>query len=124
MRQAVPSSTNRLQNVAIFNSETNLNSIFVKKRIRNFEMEKTTKYLDLKPFSNEVDETRQYDLIRGLVLFMAVREHPNKGKTAIAGRFYYFKALYNDICMNNFPKIFFYHIYDKSFRAYQEGPTT
>ena len=75
------------ENVALFDSETNLKSVFSKKKIRNFEMEKPTKYLDLKPFSQEIDDTRQYDLIRGLVLFMAVREHPNKGKTAIAGRY-------------------------------------
>ena len=76
-------------NVALFDSETNLKSVFVKKKIRNFEMEKPKKYLDLKPFSNEVDESRQYDLIRGLVIFMAVREHPNKATTAIKGKFNY-----------------------------------
>ena len=80
------------ENVAYFDSEKYLKSLIANKDTRKIsrEMEKPTKYLDLKPFSKEVDETRQYDLIRGLVLFMAVREHPNKGKTAIAGKFYYF----------------------------------
>ena len=82
-------------NVAFCDSEKFLKSLIAKKEIRNIprEMEKPTKYLDLKPFSKEVDETRQYDLIRGLVLFMTVREHPNKGKTAIAGRFLSFLSI-------------------------------
>ena len=77
-------------NVALFDSEKYLNSVIANKEIRKVsrEMEKPRKYLDLKPFSKEVDDLREYDLIRGLVLFMAIREHPNKGKTAISGKLY------------------------------------
>ena len=44
-------------------------------------------YLELKPFSGETDAERKYDLIRALVIFMAVRDHPNKSKAAITSKF-------------------------------------
>ena len=47
--------------------------------------ERPRKTLDLGPFHNDPDTERKYDLIRGLVIFMAARAHPNKDRTAIAG---------------------------------------
>ena len=44
-------------------------------------------YLELKPFSGEIDAERTYDLIRALVIFMTSRDHPNKSKAAIASKF-------------------------------------
>ena len=50
-------------------------------------MVKRAKFLELKPFSKEKDDTRKFDLLRSLVLFMGVRDHPNKTKNAIAGAY-------------------------------------
>ena len=49
------------------------------------KMDRSSKYLDLKPFSQEKDDKREFDLIRAVVIFKAVRNHPNKSKNAIAG---------------------------------------
>ena len=50
------------------------------------KMETGVKALNLQPFKGEKDDLRQFDLIRGLVIFMTVRAHTNKNKNAISGQ--------------------------------------
>ena len=66
--------------------------------LKNQEIEEASKmdrskYLDLKPFSQEKDDKREFDLIRAVVIFKAVRNHPNKSKNAIAGNKLFFVIL-------------------------------
>ena len=49
-------------------------------------METGVKALNLQPFKGEKDDLRQFDLSRGLVIFMTVRAHTNKNKNAISGQ--------------------------------------
>ena len=68
-------------------------------------MEKRAKFLELKPFSKEKDDTRKFDLLRSLVLFMGVRDHPNKTKNAIAGAYFWdFKI---SMILSNVRNLFF-----------------
>ena len=66
--------------------------------LKNQEIEKASKmdrlkFLELKPFAQEKDEKREFDLIRAVVIFKAVRNHPNKSKNAIAGNKLFFVIL-------------------------------
>ena len=69
--------------------------------LKNKEIEEASKmdrlkFLELKPFSQEKDDKREFDLIRAVVIFKAVRNHPNKSKNAIAGNKLFFVILTKD----------------------------
>ena len=58
--------------------------------LKNKEIEEASKmdrlkFMELKPFSQEKDDKREFDLIRAVVIFKAVRNHPNKTKNALVG---------------------------------------
>ena len=48
-------------------------------------MEKPRAFFELKPFYGETDNERKFDLLRAVVIFRAVRNHPNKDKGALSG---------------------------------------
>ena len=49
------------------------------------------KTISLHPFKGEDDDLRTWDLIRGVIIFMTVREHANKSKDAIKGKFIWYR---------------------------------
>ena len=52
------------------------------------KMERPRNFFELKPFYGETDNQRKFDLLRAVVIFRAVRNHPNKDRGALACKYF------------------------------------